>query len=56
LWINNDEGLYRLAQECIRSTRTRQAAARKLLELLPAETPDGAPYTLTSVREALRRV
>lgn len=58
LWINNDEGLYLLAQDCIRRHQTRvhsdrNGAAREMLEYLPKETPDGAPYTFSSVRAAL---
>lgn len=53
LWINNDEGLYRLALDCIRRRKTKDAAAKELIELLPEKTPDGVPYTLRSVREAL---
>ncbi len=55
LWIANDEGLYRLAMECLRAYRnkTKDDAARELLEMLPEKTPDGAKYTFTSVRAAL---
>lgn len=58
LWISNDEPLYRLAQDCIRRHQSRahsdrNAAARTLLAQLPKKTPDGAPYTFTSVRAAL---
>ena len=52
LWINNDEGLYHLAPYCVRRG-TRDEAARKLLAELPSETPDGAKYSLSSVRAAL---
>lgn len=53
LWINNDEGLYNLARESIRRTRNREEAARRMLEDLPGKTPDGAPYTVSSVKAAL---
>ena len=53
LWINNDEGLYRLAQSAKREHTTKNAAARAMLEYLPEKTPDGARYTFTSVRRAL---
>lgn len=56
LWINSDEGLYRLAKDCIRRTRTRDAAARLMLESLPQKTPDGAPYTVTTIRAAMREM
>jgi len=69
LWLNNDEGLYRLAKECIMRSRgwrgfdrngpsPRERAARWFVERLEARdiirTPDGAPYTVTSVRAAMR--
>lgn len=53
LWINNDEGLYSLANECIRMTASRTEAARAMLQSLPERTPDGAPYSLSSVRAAM---
>lgn len=53
LWIANDEPLYRLAQEMVRTHHTKTAAACAMLDLLPRKTPDGAPYTLTTVRAAL---
>ena len=55
LWIGNDEGLYNLALECIRATKTRNLAARKMLQMLDGEkTPDGAVYNYTCIREALK--
>jgi len=55
LWIGNDEGLYSLALECIRTTKTRNLAARKMLQMLDGEkTPDGAIYNYTCIREALK--
>ena len=57
LWINNDEGLYRLMRECMANAKrhgsTRDQAARWMLAKLPAKTPDGAPYTFSSVRAAM---
>lgn len=53
LWIGNDEGLYRRAKHHIRFARTLDDAATRLLAELPAKTPDGCPYTKTSVRAAL---
>lgn len=53
-WLNNDEGLYNAMRYCVRTTRNRKEAAQKMVdEFLPAETPDGARYTVTSVREAM---
>lgn len=58
LWIANDEGLYRLALDCLRSTKTKRAAAERLIEHLQelniSETPDGAKYTLSTVLHALK--
>jgi hypothetical protein len=34
LWVGNDEGLYRLALDCIRETRTRRGAAQSMLAAL----------------------
>lgn len=55
LWISNDEGLYRLALDCLRRFRNRRAAARALLRDLGegARTPDGARYNVTCLYEAL---
>lgn len=57
LWINNDERLYRMAQEYVRMFGKRLAAAGILGELEANDerfTPDGAPYSLTTIRAALR--
>lgn len=61
LWINNDEGLYSLARDAVRHTKNRDDAARYFLNDLedcgvPLKTPDGAPYTLSSVRAAMREM
>ena len=57
LWVNNDEGLYTLAKAAIRRTRSRTAAARYMLTSLTdcgsCKTPDGSPYTITSLRAAM---
>lgn len=58
LWINNDEGLYRLAQDCIRRAQSRTHSSRALavslfLAAVGPKTPDGAPYTASSVRAAM---
>lgn len=58
LWISNDEGLYRLARSCVAFCRTREKAAERLLLELNERgvvcTPDGAPYSKTTIRAALR--
>ena len=57
LWINNDEGLYRMAKAAINRNKgkknARYAAAYDLLCLLPDNTPDGAPYSVTAIRAAM---
>jgi hypothetical protein len=67
LWLFNDEPLYRHMCHLVRMSRTKDIAAKEMLYALqcwntpdPQEpeqatphTPDGAPYTFTSVRAAL---
>lgn len=66
LWINNDEGLYRMALNFIKfypkagygfSGSAKAYAAKKMLERLRDEdithTPDGAPYSVSSIRAAM---
>ena len=57
LWINNDEGLYRLALDHIRQAQNRDEAAQNMLiDLKDAghtETPDGAPYSKTTIKAAM---
>lgn len=61
LWINNDEGLYNMARDLIKQLRrvggSREDAAQVMLQNLNdcgiTETPDGVPYTVTSIRKAM---
>lgn len=57
LWIANDESLYRFARSRIKEQATRNDAAKAILadlkEMGVTETPDGAPYTFSSVRAAI---
>ena len=53
LWINNDEGLYRMAMEYAKRYTLNVAAECILDELQGQKTPDGAPYTYSSIRAAI---
>lgn len=53
LWINNDQGLYESARYFLKHAKNRKEAARDFLNSLPKETPDGAKYSLSSVRAAM---
>lgn len=60
LWINNDEGLYNLARDCVRHSRNRQSAAVAMFETLQEctgqrhpETPDGALYSVDKIKRAM---
>ncbi len=53
LWLFNEYGTYKMMQEMIAVCCNRNEAARQILGLLPSKTPDGAPYTFTSIRAAL---
>jgi len=53
LWINNDEGLYGLAKDCL-SRHNRKNAARVFIAHVGVDkTPDGAPYSVSSVYHAM---
>ncbi len=58
LWISNDESLYRLAQYWIEAARNREEAAEYMLQDLRESgvtaTPDGAPYSKTTLQAAMR--
>lgn len=57
LWINNDEGLYRLASGLIAECGSKARAAAEMVDLLRLDgvtaTPDGAPYSVSAVRAAM---
>ena len=57
LWINNDEGLYNMARDYVRRSRTKDEAAKRMFDDLQdmgvLKTPDGANYTKTSIRHAM---
>lgn len=58
LWIGNDEGLYRMAREYASDYSKATAAALMFHRLTVLDgirtTPDGAPYTITTIRAAMR--
>jgi hypothetical protein len=57
LWLSNDEGLYNMMRDYIRRSRTKdEAAARMAEDLAGQKTPDGAPYSKTAIRLAMREV
>lgn len=51
--INNDEGLYNLALEAIKRTRNRHQAALYFLGKVEPATPDGAPYSVATIKAAM---
>lgn len=58
LWINNDEGLYNVARDYVRNcSGTKRQAAKNMLdelrELRITHTPDGAPYSVSSICAAM---
>lgn len=53
LWIMNDEGLYGMALDAIKHCGDKDRAAAMLADELPEETPDGVPFSKTTIREAL---
>lgn len=61
LWINNDEGLYKEALDCVTAAKSakagKQVAAKLMLDSLRDEgithTPDGVPYSVSAIRAAM---
>lgn len=53
LWLANDEPLYRMVVECKRRCKNKKVAAKLIKERLPAQTPDGAPYSLSAIEAAI---
>ena len=58
LWVNNDEGLYRLALDCLKQSKRREDAARSMLDTLREggneQTPDGARYSVRTLLHSMR--
>lgn len=53
LWLSNDHNLYWRMVETVRDWPTKDRAARELLDSLPEKTPDGASYSVSSIRAAM---
>lgn len=57
LWINNDEGLYRLAMMAVNDCIDREHASGYVLDALKrrgiTRAPDGAPYSKSAIRSAM---
>lgn len=56
LWVNNDEGLYRMAVELCNKYKRDEAAKKMLSELNEMgiyKTEDGAPFSVSSIRAAM---
>jgi hypothetical protein len=61
LWLNNDETLYRGMISFIKSAgNSKERAAKAFLYTLRShgdhKTPDGAPYSISSIRAAMRGI
>lgn len=58
LWLSNDEGLYNICKDSITIADTKDDAAKDILTTLHGceitHTPDGARYTFTTIRAAIR--
>lgn len=56
LWINNDEGFYRYARDLAERYGVGNASQMIAEEMRGKRTPDGAPFSLRSVKLALRGI
>lgn len=58
LWLNNDENLYREMIHFLGYAPTKDRAARMMIDSLKSQgathTRDGAPYSYTTIRAAMR--
>jgi hypothetical protein len=57
LWLTSDEGLYNIMLGHIERAKTKNEAAKNMLELLQYmgmyKTPDGAPFSVSSIRATM---
>ena len=57
LWINNDEGFYNLALECKElSNNLNEAALQFISQVGTGSTPDGASWSLSAVKAAIKEL
>lgn len=60
LWIENDEGLYRLAKECLEGWHNPKRAAIDMMEVLAdmevTTTPDGVKFTKKRIKRTLKNL
>lgn len=58
LWLNNDEGLHDLTRRELKRARNKDEAAARIAALLAEigleTTPDGARYSKSAIRAAIR--
>jgi hypothetical protein len=55
LWLNNEEPLYR-RMRALCQIHPRAIAADIMLSQLPEKTPDGAVYSISAIRAAMRGI
>ena len=53
LWLYNDEKLYKIMAWAVNHFSTLDEAAHYINRATADRTPDGAPYTFTSIRAAI---
>ena len=53
LWLFNDESLYHSMCWYVEHSRNLSVAAKKFKDVLPLKTPDGASYSVCSIKSAM---
>ena len=56
LWINSDESAYKYARHVVKFYGTVKGANILANHYAGQETPDGAKYNITAIRQALRGI